>query len=175
MFLDALPTPPGTKPQRNSSDRPKYEFIISHRDESITLGYVGPLVIKCWKDFSPHNLERMEALHHERAALHPNGIIGLNIIEPINGLPTPEARRLAQQMMSRTGSTTRALVLIMLGHDFVRNILQSMAVKVLSARGSVPVRTYRSIAGGVDWIARTNKDAPSPEELLSCITQIRSS
>lgn len=151
-------------------------LVIEYSDASLRLAYAGPLVLMNWRtEFNPTLLMRVEALHHRRVSQFPNGVLGVNIVEPTCALPSQEARERGNDMMKRTGPTTRAVVMVMLDQGFAASALQSIALRVLGLGGRVPIRSFRDVATAGDWVHFQFPDAPDERTFAALISELRAS
>jgi hypothetical protein len=152
----------------------RHTMVNVFGDEHFHLACAGPLILMNYRgEFRSGDMKRIEALHFQRATLYPEGLIGLSIIEPIQALPGAHARKVANEMMSRTGPTTRAVVLVMLDRGFVVNALSSMAVAVLGLDGRVPVKIFYKVEPALAYIARSHSSFPSAAEMSVMVSAVR--
>ncbi len=149
-------------------------LVTEFLDSTLHLAYHGPFVLMNWRtDFDPAHIPKIEALHHRRAQHFGAGVIGLNIIEPACGLPSPASRRLGNEMMKRTAPTTRAVVMVMLDQGFAASALQSIALRVLGLGGRVPIRSFRAIGPAAEWIHFQYPEISERARIVQLIDDLR--
>lgn len=149
-------------------------LVTEYSDSSLRLAYAGPLVFMNWRtEFTPSLLTRVEALHHRRVAHYPSGVLGVNVVEPTCALPSQEARERANDMMKRTGPTTRAVVMVMLEQGFAASALQSIALRVLGLGGRVPIRSFRDVESAADWVHFQFPDTPDERMFTALVAELR--
>lgn len=149
-------------------------FVSEFEDASFHLAYAERFVLMNWRhSFESKYIPQIEKLHHARVSQYPEGVIGLNIVEPGCSMPDSPSREAGNDMMTRTGATTRVVVLVMLDQGFAVSALQSVALRVLGLGGRVPIRNFREIESAVSWIHRAFPETPAPTELSQLIQQLR--
>lgn len=149
-------------------------LITEFEDSSLHLAHSGPLVLMNWRtEFNPGHIAKIEALHHRRAQHYETGIVGMNIVECACGLPSTEARDMGNDMMKRTASTTRAVVMVMLDQGFAASALSSIALRVLGLGGRVPIRSFRTVRASADWIHVEYPETPVPDDIADLVARLR--
>jgi len=112
------------------------------------------IVIACW---STHGTgPAMQRFARVRDALdrrHPTGVSVVWLIADRAGLPTPEARASAQQLIERYRERRAALAVVIFGEGFWLSAMRAANTGVQSQlRDKVPMQTFNRLEDVVAWL-----------------------
>lgn len=131
----------------------KYPLLTDFEDDDFHLAHAGPFVLMNWRGhYSAASFHRIEAVHHRLAERRREDITGVSVVEAGSPIPGEEARLAGADMMTRTYPTTKAVVIVFLDRGFVASALQSVAARVLSLGGRVPMKFFRDIHSAGLWL-----------------------
>lgn len=133
----------------------RYPLRTDYEDEEFHLAHAGPFVLMNWRGvYRAENFARIEEVHHRLAARRRVNVTGVSVVEADSPIPGEEIRVAGTDMMTRTQSTTNAVVIIFLDQGFAASALQSVAARELSLGGRVPMKFFQDIPTAAQWLAQ---------------------
>ncbi len=133
----------------------KYPLTTDYEDDDFHLAHAGPFVLMNWRgDYRADSFPRIEAVHTRLAERRKDDITGVSIVEAASPIPGDDIRVAGSDMMTRTFSTTKAVVIIFLDQGFMASALQSVAARELSLGGRVPMKFFHDLPSAAQWLSQ---------------------
>ncbi len=135
----------------------KYSLTTDFEDDDFHLAHAGPLVLMNWRgNYHRSSFRKIEELHLRLAERRREHLTGISIVEAHSPIPGEEIRIAGANMMTHTGATTKAVVIIFLDQGFMASALQSVAARELSLGGRVPMKFFHDLPNAAQWLAQAH-------------------
>jgi len=153
----------------------KYPFRTDFEDDDFHLAHAGPFVFMNWRGrYQADSFARIEGVHHRLAERQKVDVTGVSVVEAESPIPGEDIRAAGSDMMTRTQSTTKAVVIIFLDEGFTASTLQSVAARELSMGGRVPMKFFHNVLDAAEWLAQVYpKLELATEDLVLWIETLR--
>lgn len=112
------------------------------------------IVIACWSTHGTGpTMQRFARVRDALDRQHPTGVSVVWLIADRAGLPTPEARASAQQLIERYRERRAALAVVIFGEGFWLSAMRAANTGVQSSvRDKIPMQTFNRLDDAVAWL-----------------------
>lgn len=130
--------------------------LVLHESEAGAYAFYSwhDVMIACWsKQGTVHSLQLLMRLRETLNRQHPKGVSVVWLIADRAGLPPPEARPTAKELLERFREKRAALAFVLFGEGFWVSAMRAAITGVQAlSRSKNPLKIFSRVEDLVDWL-----------------------
>jgi hypothetical protein len=152
---------------------PPPTFHVERADLDYAFGSVGGVLIVSWRSHVALEAVKKLVVYRNALAIQGKLLAAIHIAEENMVLPSPEARKAAEQGVTDNRYRAPACALVVQGTGFAASAIRSLGTAIFALRRGPPTRMFGTVNEGAEWLLRNTDPGVNLRALLEACQKMR--